>query len=156
MRSRERSNFLALRGVRRGCVELGAALPGHPAPGAFGSLTIKPSCSHPLLTHMYIHICNRDHTYKTISVSSWNGFIWSGFIACIFPMKHPPFHYPVDAYHILAQPEIWGFFPSQRINIKKWSIFFQMLIFFLFLIIVFKFTEAVNKYQGDRTTSVAL
>lgn len=63
----------------------------HPPLGGFDPLRIKPSCCHTLLVHMDIHICNRDHTWETTGVPSWNVFIPSGFIARVFPMNHPHF-----------------------------------------------------------------
>jgi len=87
-----------------------------PAPGGFAPLGGEPSCPRALLTRADIHRCN---TWESTSVSSGNVFIRSGFIACVFPRNHPPFHDPVGAYHLLAQPEKYFVFPSQRININS-------------------------------------
>lgn len=152
--------------LQKGCVDPGAAHHlQHPALGGFGPLTQNLLSPRTLL---YIwryapcvwtyHLIVIEILHKKSSVCLLKNIsIQSGIMALFFFKNHTPF--TLSRWWISHIGTIWdtfSFFPSQRINIKKWSISFQMYFFLPFIMIFFKFMEAINKHQRDSTTSVAL
>lgn len=166
MRARGRSDFLATTSSRRVVWTQGQHTTCSTQPCVALVLSHKisflpePYCIYGDMHLVYGHITwlwlrsyTRNHQCVFLKIFPSNLELWPFFFSRITPLLH----YPDGEYHIWDT--IWdtfSFFPSQRINIKKWSISFQMYFFLPFIMIFFKFMEAINKHQRDSTTSVAL
>lgn len=116
------------------------------------SLLPDLSCAY-VQMHLWLRSYSRNH--HCVILKYFHPIPWN-YCPSFFRKSHPLYIIQLGNITYWRNLRYIFFFPSQRINIKKWSISFQIYFFFPFLMIFFKFTEAINKHQGDGTTPVAL